>query len=233
MFRKITFSVLLIASAAAHADATDRLKNFMANTRTAQADFTQEVLDKNGKRTQSASGVMHFSRPGKFRWTYWKPYEQVIVGDGAKFWLYDVDLSQVTVKKLDAAIGSSPAALLAGSHEIERDFVLKNIECKPLAAAGQQAASQVAGGQVAGAGAASCAHDGLEWLEARPKSPDSSFQSIRMAFDAESDLVVMELHDAFGHVTVLRFSNMQRNPRLPQALFRFEPPKGVDVLGDE
>ena len=117
-------------SATAHADASGKLKNFIANTHTAQANFTQEVLDKNGKRIQSASGIMQFSRPGKFRWTYQKPYEQVIVGDGAKFWLYDVDLNQVTVKKLDAALGSSPAALLAGSNEIERDFALKNVECE-------------------------------------------------------------------------------------------------------
>ncbi len=212
----------------AHADAIGKLKNFMANTRSAQADFTQEVLDKNGKRTQSASGVMHFARPGKFRWTYWKPYEQIIVGDGGKFWLYDVDLNQVTVKKLDAALGSSPAALLAGSHEIEKEFVLKNTECEPRAAGGQQAASQVAGGK-----AASCAEEGLEWLEAKPKAHESSFASIRMAFNAQSELVVMELRDAFGHLTVLRFSNIQRNPQLPQALFRFELPKGVEVLGDD
>ncbi len=204
-----------------------RLRNFLANVRTVQADFTQAVLDKNGKRTQATSGVMHFSRPGKFRWNYLVPYEQIIVGDGERFWLYDVDLNQVTVKRLDAALGSSPAALLAGGHEIERDFELKNIECKPIAISAQRAASGVAGESVP-----SC-EDALEWLEAKPKAHESSFERIRMAFNAQSDLMVMELSDTFGHTTVLRFSNVQHNPRLPAVLFKFEPPKGADVLEGE
>lgn len=189
----------------AHAAATDKLKTFIASTRSGQADFTQVLLDKNGKKIQSASGTMQFVRPGKFRWVYQKPYEQFIVGDGAKFWLYDVDLNQVTVKKLDAALGSSPAALLAGSNEIERGFTLTD--------SGEKG--------------------GLDWLEAKPKTQDTSFESIRMAFNAQSELVEMELHDTFGHDTVLRFSGMQRNPQLSPKLFNFVPPKGADVLGDE
>ena len=117
--------LLFLVPLVAHAGAIDKLKTFIAATRSAQADFTQEVLDQNGKRIQSASGTMQFQRPGKFRWEYRKPYEQIIVGDGEKFWLYDADMNQVTVRKLDAALGSSPAALLSGSNEIERDFILK------------------------------------------------------------------------------------------------------------
>ena len=189
---------------AAHAGATDKLKNFIASTRSGQADFTQVVLDKSGKRIQGASGIMQFQRPGKFRWTYQKPYEQLIVGDGVKFWLHDVELNQVTVKKLDAALGSSPAALLSGNNEIERSFVLKDIEDR----------------------------EGLEWLQALPKAQDTSFERILMAFNAQSELVVMELRDTFGHTTVLHFSNLQRNPNLAASLFSFTPPKGADVLGE-
>ena len=196
--------MLFIVPLAAHAAATDKLKTFIAATHSAQANFTQEVQDKNGKRIQSASGTMQFVRPGKFRWEYRKPYEQLIVGDGKKFWMYDVDLDQVTVKKLDAALGSSPAALLSGSNEIERGFVLKNIE----------------------------ARDGLEWLQAVPRSAESSFEKILIAFNAKSELVVMELHDAFGHHTVLRFTELKRNPSLSSERFRFVPPKGADVLGE-
>lgn len=196
--------LLSILPLAAHAAATDKLKTFIAATRSGQADFSQTVLDKNGKRIQSASGTMQFVRPGKFRWAYQKPYEQIMVGDGAKFWLYDVELNQVTVRKLDAALGSSPAALLSGSNEIERDFMLKD--------SGEK--------------------EGLEWLEATPKTQDTSFEKIRMAFNTQSELVVMELYDNFGHNTVLRFSNMQRNPQLSQQLFKFVPPKGADVLGE-
>ena len=186
----------------AHAGGIGKLKEFVAATHSAQADFTQVVLDQDGKRIQSASGIMQFQRPGKFRWTYQKPYEQVIVGDGEKFWLYDVDLNQVTVKKLDAALGSSPAALLAGSNEIERDFTLKE----------------------------SGSQDGLDWLLATPKSIDSSFEKILMAFNAQAELVIMELNDQFGHKTVLRFSDLKRNPQLPPSQFKFVPPEGADVL---
>jgi chaperone LolA len=202
--KKLLLMLFLSLPLFAHAGAIDKLKTFIAATRSAQADFTQEVLDQNGKRIQSASGVMQFQRPGKFRWEYRKPYEQLIVGDGAKFWLYDADLNQVTVRKLDAALGSSPAALLSGSNEIERDFALSE----------------------------SGARDGLDWLEAQPKSPDSSFERIRMAFDAQSGLAVMELKDMFGHKTVLRFSALKRNPKLPEQLFKFTPPNGADVLGE-
>lgn len=205
MFRKILIPLLLLSSPCVHAAATDKLKTFIAATRSAQAEFTQEVRDKNGKRIQSASGTMQFMRPGKFRWAYRKPYEQLIVGDGEKFWLYDADLDQVTVRKLDAAIGSSPAALLSGNNEIERGFVLENIEGR----------------------------DGLEWLQATPKNTESSFAVIRMGFSAQSELVTMELNDAFGNTTVLRFTRMRRNPLLAPSLFRFVPPQGADVLGEE
>ena len=128
----------------------------------------------------------------------------MIVGDGKKFWLDDVDLNQVTVKKLDAALGSSPAALLSGNNEIEHGFALKDI----------------------------AEREGLEWLQAIPKSSDTNFAKILMGFNAVSELVVMELHDTFGHRTVLRFSELKNNPPLPPQLFKFTPPKGADVLGE-
>jgi len=204
MLKKLIIAALCCAALDAHAAATDKLKSFIAATHSAQANFTQEVQDRNGKRIQSASGTMQFVRPGKFRWVYQKPYEQLIVGDGRKFWMYDVDLNQVTVKKLDAALGSSPAALLSGSNEIERGFALKNIE----------------------------ARDGLEWLQATPRSAETTFEKILMAFNAKSELVVMELHDAFGHHTVLRFTELKNNLALGAQLFKFVPPKGADVLGE-
>lgn len=203
VLRPILFS-LFIVPVAAHADAIDKLKTFIASTHSAQANFIQEVLDQNGKRIQSASGIMQFQRPGKFRWAYQKPYEQLIVGDGSKFWLYDADLNQVTVKKLNAALGSSPAALLSGSNEIERDFTLTEDGSR----------------------------NGLDWLQAIPKTQDSGFEKIRMGFDAQAALVSMELNDTFGHKTVLQFSAMQRNPKFPAQQFHFTPPKGADVLSE-
>ena len=205
MLKKLFIIIsLFLLSASAYADAIDKLKTFISSTHAGQANFTQDVVDKEGKKIQSASGSMQFIRPGKFRWAYLKPYEQLIVGDGEKFWLYDADLNQVTVKKLDAALGSSPAALLSGNNEIERGFVLNDIGNR----------------------------QGLDWLQAKPRTQDTSFDKILMAFDSQSNLSVMELYDAFGHKTILRFTNMQRNPTLPPQLFKFVPPKGADVLGE-
>lgn len=203
MFKFFIF-LFFVLPLSAYAGATDKLKNFIASTHSAQANFTQEVRDKSGKRIQSASGTMQFVRPGKFRWVYQKPFEQLIVGDGEKFWLHDVELNQVTVKKIDAALGSSPAALLSGNNEIERGFELKDNGTK----------------------------GGLEWLQATPRAQDTSFEKILMGFNAQSELMVMELQDAFGHTTVLRFSKLQRNPQLSPQLFKFVPPKGADVLGE-
>lgn len=205
MLKKILIGLSIFMCAAnTHAGGIDKLKEFIAATNSAQANFTQVVLDRNGKRIQNASGTMQFQRPGKFRWTYLKPHEQLIVGDGVKFWLYDSDLNQVTVKKLDAALGSSPAALLSGNNEIERAFMLKE----------------------------SGSQGGLDWLQATPKTQDGSFEKILMAFNAQSELVIMELNDAYGHKTVLRFSEMQRNPKFSAQQFQFTPPKGADVLGE-
>lgn len=205
MYKKLLFGTFLFLSAAtALAGGIDKLKQFVSSTRSAQADFSQVLLDPSGKKMQSASGTMQFVRPGKFRWVYQKPYEQIIVGDGAKFWLHDLDLNQVTVKRLDAALGSSPAALLSGNNEIERGFTLKE----------------------------SGSQDGLDWLQATPKAQDSSFDRILMAFNAQAELVIMELHDSFGNKTVLRFSSLKRNPQLAASLFKFVPPKGADVMGE-
>ncbi len=200
----LKFLILLLMPLCAQAGGIDKLKQFIAATRSAEANFTQVVLDQSGHRIQSAAGIMQFQRPGKFRWTYQKPYEQIIVGDGTKFWLYDVDLNQVTVKKLDAALGSSPAALLSGSNEIERGFTLQE----------------------------SGSLDGLDWLQATSKTQDGSFEKILMAFNAEAELTIMELNDAFGHKTVLRFSHLRRNPKISPQQFQFTPPKGADVLGE-
>jgi len=188
----------------AQAGGVDRLKAFISGAKTAEADFTQTVSDKSGRVTQKASGTMAFQRPGKFRWDYSAPYEQVIVGDGVRLWLYDVDLNQVTVRKLGEVISGTPAALLAGDDAIEKYFSLKD----------------------AGQGS------GLEWLEAAPKNKDTTFDRIRMGFRGD-DLAEMELFDHFGQRTTLKLSNFERNPKIKQSRFKFTPPKGTDVIGDD
>ena len=185
------------------AASVDSLKAFLNQTTSAKARFAQMVLDKNLKMLQQATGTMQFSRPGKFRWEYNKPYEQIIVGDGSRLWIYDKDLNQVTVRKLDRALGSSPAALLAGSNEIEKNYTLASV--------GNQ--------------------EGLDWLEAVPRIKDNAFERIRLGF-GKTGLEAMELRDQFGQVTVIKFADLERNPKLSPEAFRFTPPKGADVISE-
>ena len=187
----------------ARAGAVERLAAFVEGTRAARGAFTQTVFTKSGKKPQQASGTMMFVRPGKFRWVYDQPYQQVLVGDGEKLWIWDKDLNQVTVKKLGKALGDSPAAFLAGEGDIERHFAVTEAEPR----------------------------DGLEWAEARPKAAEANFERLRLGFRGEA-LQAMEILDNFGQTTVLVFSGIERNPPLPPAIFRFTPPKGADVLGD-
>jgi outer membrane lipoprotein carrier protein len=199
----VGFLPALLIFAPAFASSLERFSEFISGTTTARGEFEQKIFDANRKLLQESRGVLAFSRPGKFRWTYSKPYAQLIVGDGSKVWIYDEDLKQVTVKKLDQALGSTPAALLAGNNEAMRAFALADKGTK----------------------------DGLEWLEALPRDKDGNFERIRMGFGA-SGLQVMELVDSFGQTTILRFKSLERNPKLNPSLFRFSPPKGADVIGD-
>lgn len=193
----------MMLAAPAQAGSLERFHAFVHSTQSARADFTQKMHDRDGKLVQESSGSFAFQRPGRFRWTYARPYPQLIVGDGEKVWIFDQDLNQVVVRKLAQAIGSTPAALLAGSADVERAFELSE------------------------AGTSG----GLEWLEARPRVRESGFERIRMGFGV-AGIEAMELIDPFGQTSVLRFSNLTRNPRLDPSTFRFAPPKGVDVLGE-
>ena len=203
MKRLIFATACLAAVQLAEAGAIDKLHRFLETTKTLRADFAQIVVAKNGKKPQQSAGVMMISRPGKFRWQINKPYAQLLVGDGQKVWIYDEDLRQVSVKKFDAALGSTPAALLVGGDSLDKNFTLRE--------AGE--------------------HDGLEWLEAIPKGTDSGFEKVQLGF-AGNDLKAMELSDNFGQTTSLLFARIERNPQLAPALFHFTPPAGVDVIGE-
>jgi outer membrane lipoprotein carrier protein len=142
-----------------------------------------------------------FARPGKFIWEYKKPYEQLLQADGDQLYIYDKDLNQVTVRKLGNALGSSPAAILFGSNDLEKNFTLSE------------------GGT----------RDGLEWLTAVPKSKDTTFEQIGIGLK-DGIPQAMELKDLFGQTSVLHFTNFQRNPQLSANQFKFETPKGADVF---
>ena len=195
---------MLAFAATAGAATLERLRAFVRDTQTARAQFTQTVADKNGRVTQSANGEFLLERPGKFRWTVEKPYKQLLVGDGQRVWIFDEDLNQVIVRKIGDALGATPAALLSGNQDVERAFTWKDL---PMA-------------------------DGLDWLSATPISKETTFAEIRLGFDSKG-LAALELYDAFGQKSVVRFTNFERNPKLAPDLFQFTPPKGADVIGDK
>ena len=203
--RSLLFRLALLAGVLTamptSAGSIEKLHAFIEQTRSAKANFTQEVTDANGAIQQKASGTVQFQRPGKFRWTYDKPYEQTIVGDGEKLWIYDKDLNQVTRRNLDRAIGSSPAALLAGADDVDKYFSLSAIGVKK----------------------------NLDWLEVKPYNEESLFEKVRMGFRGNT-LEVMELYDHFGQKTTIALFNIQRNPKTSPDLYTFTVPQGADVV---
>jgi outer membrane lipoprotein carrier protein len=190
-------------AAAVPATGLDELKAFLNGTKSGKATFRQVIASKGERGAQESTGTFTFQRPGKFRWSYEKPYELLIVGDAGKLWIYDRDLNQVIVRKLDLALGVSPAALLAGDNALEKKFDLTD------------------GGR----------SDGLELVDAKPRAADSGFERVRIGF-RDNLPRVMELKDAFGNVTILTFGNFERNVALEPGQFKFVPPKGADVVGE-
>jgi outer membrane lipoprotein carrier protein len=200
MVKTSMIAAALLFAGAAHATALDQFKSFVAGTKSARGEFTQTQVMKT-KTGKTSSGTFVFARPGKFIWTYQKPYEQLLQADGDTLYLYDKDLNQVTTRKLGGALGSSPAAILFGSNDLEKNFT--------LAEAGT--------------------HDGLEWLNATPKSKDTTFEQIGIGLK-DGIPQAMELKDNFGQTVLLKFTSFQRNPTLGAQTFKFEIPKGAEVV---
>lgn len=200
--RHWTLAGLCLFSAAAWADGVDQLNAFLKSVQSARGSFEQRVISGQGGKQQVSSGTFALQRPGRFRWSYEKPYVQLLVSDGKTLWSFDPELKQVVTKTLGKALSGSPAELLAGG-DIDQHFKV-------------------------GAGGTA---DGLDFADAVPRSDNSGFTRVRIGL-ANNLPVVMELHDAFGQVTVLRFTRFEANPALAADSFRFVPPKGADVMGD-
>lgn len=200
----LALAAALALPAIASAAALDQFRSFVANTKAARGEFVQRQVkgsDGAARPASESSGSFVFARPGRFIWTYRKPYEQVLQADGERLYIHDTDLNQVIVRKLGDALGSSPAAILFGSNDLEKNFALKD------------------------AGA----REGLEWLEATPKSRDTTFERILIGMK-DGVPQAMELRDSFGQVSLLSFRNIEKNPALKADQFKFNVPKGADVL---
>lgn len=201
MKKQLSVAILLVASAlAARADAVDTLREFVRDVKSGQAAFTQTVSSADGARRKTSSGQFEFARPNRFRFAYTKPFEQLIVADGQKVWIYDADLNQASSRRIAQALGATPAALLAGGS-LDGEFVLA-----PLPA-----------------------RDGLDWALATPKAKDGPFQSMRVGFRGK-DLAAVEIVDSFGQLSVLQFSQYQANTPVLADRYRFVAPAGADVI---
>ncbi len=179
------------------------LKKFLANSQTLSSKFKQVLFDKDNKIKQASEGLFTLSRPGKFRWSYQKPFIQEIVSNAGKVWFYDADLDQVTIKKLDKSMGSTPALLLSGEIDIEKEFKLED--------QGEE--------------------EGLSWIKLVPKNEETSFKYILIGLD-KGTLGGMELSDNFGQLTRIYFSEVNINPQLEDKEFVFIIPEGADVFED-
>jgi outer membrane lipoprotein carrier protein len=181
--------------------ATD-VEKYLAGLATWSADFTQTIDDGHGKVLRSAAGKLYLQRPGKFRWDYTEPSEQLVLADGTQIWFYDKDLAQANVRNMDSTLASTPASLLSGGGSVSSQF-----DIKALPRSG-----------------------GLEWFQLIPKHADTDFQLVRIGFD-KGELASMFLADKLGQVTQLTFTHPSRNAKFPADLFSFTPPPGVDVIG--
>lgn len=196
------FTALPVNAAEGPVSGITLLESFLKDVKTLKADFTQTVLDAQLAVTESSQGTLLLERPGKFRWDYTKPYEQIIVADGKNLWIYDKALEQVTVKPLGTSLASSPAMLLSGVGSLEDSFELQNM--------GRQGE--------------------LDWIKLIPRVQDSDFEAVRVGF-AASQVAIMELTDKLGQTTRIEFSNVQRNLELPADVFVFTPPESADIIG--
>jgi outer membrane lipoprotein carrier protein len=193
-------TTLVLAAGYARSDAVDTLREFVRDVKSGRAAFTQTVTSADGARKKPSSGQFEFLRPNRFRFAYSKPFEQLIVADGVKVWIYDSDLNQASSRRIAQALGSTPAALLAGGS-LDGEFTLS----------------------------AQPAKDGLDWVLATPKAADGAFQAMRVGFKGR-ELAAVEVTDSFGQRSLLQFSGFQSNPPLDADRFRFTPPAGADVI---
>lgn len=194
---------LLVGPVVAQDSGIVQLERFVVSASSATGEFRQTVTSQSGRKPQRSAGKFVFQRPGRFRWEYETPYPQLLVSDGAKLWSWDRDLNQVTVQPIGDALGSTPAAILAGDGELERNFTL------------------IDGGY----------SDDLAWVTAEPRLRDSPFALVRIGLSGNM-LRRMEMRDHFGQITVIDFPHLVLGARTDPALFRFVPPPGADVLGN-
>ena len=178
------------------------LEAFLDGVQSLTADFKQEVWNADHELLQTESGSLALKRPNRFRWTYVEPTQLIVVADGVKLSIYDVELEQVTVAPFDN-VGTSPAMLLSGDRNVREQF------------------------EVVDAYHA----DGLDWVKLEPLAGGSDFASVLIGFNGTAPQR-LELVDGLNEVTRIELDNLDVNPELADDVFKLEVPDGVDVLGE-
>ncbi len=201
MRRFIALVVFFLCCTTAQASATQDLHRFFNQVQRYSARFDQVTLDEAMSPIQESSGNLWIERPGKFRWNYTVPYEQHIVGDGQEVWVYDVELKQAAVRRMEGALGATPAILLSGKGVLESVFVIKDL--------GRQGE--------------------LDWLLLTPKKNDGGFEKIRIGF-GKGKILTLEMVDGFGQTTRVTLRDAKENVQIDASKFKFKPPAGVDVI---
>jgi outer membrane lipoprotein carrier protein len=202
-FVALTLLIAPLGTTSAYASPASDVEKYLSGLASWSADFEQTIDDGHGNVLRTAAGRLYLQRPGKFRWDYSKPSEQLVLADGKQIWFYDKDLAQANVRDMDTSLASTPASLLSGSGSVSAQF---NVTALPPSA-------------------------GLTWYQLVPKHADTDFQVVRIGFTKNGELASMFLADKLNQITQLTFANSKRNDKFAPDLFTFVPPPGVDVIG--
>lgn len=199
--KKYLVFALLLAGFSHGLDAHPALDNFLANLKNLQTKFEQRLFNETGELVERSEGEFYLQRPDKFRWDYQQPYQQLIVANGKKVWIYDKDLNQVTIKSFQRALGQTPASLLTSTHDVEKDFFINELPAKKT----------------------------VTRLELIPKNAQAQFESMRLILQGKN-LLGFELIDNLGQTTLITCSHLKRNSIVNENLFLFTPPAGADII---
>jgi outer membrane lipoprotein carrier protein len=193
----------VLGAASATSSPAGEVEKYLTGLSSWSADFKQTIEDGQGHVLRGAAGKFYLERPGKFRWDYSDPSEQMILADGKQIWFYDKDLAQANVRSIDGTLASTPAMLLSGTGSVSNQFDIKALPDE----------------------------GGLRWFQLVPKRPDTDFHLVRIGFDKDGELASMFLADKLNQITQLTFTHPMKNPKFAPDLFSFTPPPGVDVIG--
>ena len=195
--------IYLIIVQASSANNNNPLQYFLTDLNTLEAKFFQTLINENGDNLEKTEGILYLKTPGSFFWHYQKPYEQKIISNGNKLWIFDEDLEQVTIKNIDNKIEQTPAGIILGNQSIKEHFVQVNL------------------GII----------DSYDWIELTPKDLDAQYKSIKIGFNNDN-LGMMIIVDNLEQITRIDFADAKKNIKLSSEIFNFIVPDNIDIFDE-